>query len=148
MYEVGDLVWVRNGEGDSFTKLDPLWTGPCEILSKEGNTGRYDVAMPQGTEAVHLERFKPYLKPLQGNSIPFLYFKPQKKLPESDTYTVEKIIAHRIKKDPISRIYINGESDGRVMKVRKIHGNQHPNLLDISKTIGRDGIKIIEFPWI
>ena len=96
-YEPGDLVWVRNSAGDTFDKLDVLWTGPCEILHRYGSTGRYQVALPQGAEDVHMERFKPYLPPISGNPIPCLYFKPHPKLPETDDYVVKDIIAHRFK---------------------------------------------------
>jgi transposase InsO family protein len=98
IYAKGDLVWIRNGPGDEFNKLDPLWTGPCEILHQYGNTGRYQVALPQGSEDVHMERFKPYLPPNNRRAIPFHYFKPQPKLPETDTYIVDKIVDYRVKK--------------------------------------------------
>ena len=75
VYQPGDLVWVRNGPwtGPPGTKLDPLWTGPCEIIHRYGDTGRYKVALPQGPEDVHMEVFKPSLPPVSGNPIPFLY---------------------------------------------------------------------------
>ena len=43
-YQQGDRVWVRNlpHEGN---KLDPLWTGPCEVVDRIGNCGRYQVAI-------------------------------------------------------------------------------------------------------
>ena len=95
LYEPGDLVWVRNSAGDTFDKLDALWTGPCEVLHRYGATGRYQVALPQGAEDVHMERFKPYLPPLSGKAIPCLYYKPRPTLPETDDYVVDHIVGHR-----------------------------------------------------
>ena len=64
VFEPGDKLWIRNSapRTDS-TKLDPLWTGPCEILERLGNTGRYKVSLPSGVEDMHMDNFKPYLTP-------------------------------------------------------------------------------------
>ena len=98
-YQPGDKVWVRNTKNrtDS-TKLDPLWTGPCEILQRLGNSGRYKVALPKGVEDVHMDTFKPYICPPNGKAIPFLYFKPRQTLPETDDFVIDKILAHKIEK--------------------------------------------------
>jgi hypothetical protein len=98
-YAPGDLVWVENSKNrtDS-TKLDPLWTGPCEILERVAHTGRYKVVLPGGVEDVHMDDFKPYLTPPSGKAIPCLYFKPRNVIPESDEYIVEKILDHKVDK--------------------------------------------------
>jgi hypothetical protein len=98
-FQPGDKVWVRNSKDrtDS-TKLDPLWTGPCEILERLGTSGRYKVAVPTGIESFHMDDFKPYLSPPDGKVIPFLYFKPRNTIPEGDDYIVDKIIGHKIDK--------------------------------------------------
>jgi len=97
IFEPGDKVWVRNSANrtDS-TKLDPLWTGPCEILERVGNSGRYKVSLPSGVEDFHMDCFKPYLSAPDGKGIPCHYFKPRPKLPESDDFVVQKILAHKI----------------------------------------------------
>ena len=96
-YEPGDKVWVRNSPiRTGSTKLDPLWTGPCEILSRLGNSGRYKVSLPRGVEDMHMDNFKPYLTPPDGKAIPFHYFKPRPKLPETDEYVVQKILDHKV----------------------------------------------------
>jgi len=97
IFEPGDKVWVRNSANrtDS-TKLDPLWTGPCEILERVGNSGRYKVSLPSGVEDFHMDCFKPYLSAPDGKAIPCHYFKPRPKLPESDDFVVQKILAHKI----------------------------------------------------
>ena len=92
-YPVGDRVWVRNHHGS--TKLDPLWTGPCEILARVGATGRYKVALPHGPEDVHLERLKLYLPMIDGKKLTLHYFRPHRELPEDDFHIVEKIVSHR-----------------------------------------------------
>ena len=98
-YSPGDKVWVRNTpERTGGNKLDPLWVGPCEILDRFGKTGRYKVALPTGTEDVHMEHFKPYVSAPEGEAIPCHYFKPRPKLPVSDDFVVENILAHKIER--------------------------------------------------
>jgi transposase InsO family protein len=98
-YEPGDKVWVRNTKPRSnVSKLDPLWTGPCEILERIGSTGRYKVSLPHGVEDAHMDSFKPYLTPPSGVAIPFHYFKPKAVLHESDEYVVDKIVGHKVEK--------------------------------------------------
>ena len=98
-FQPGDKVWVRNSRNrtDS-SKLDPLWTGPCEILDRLGVTGRYKVALPSGVEDIHMDDFKPYICPPSGKAIPFLYFKPRQPLPETDDFVIDKIIGHKMEK--------------------------------------------------
>ena len=93
-YRRGDRVWVRNlpHEGN---KLDPLWTGPCEILDRIGNRGRYQVGIQDQVVDVHADRLKMYLPHVDGTKIVLNYYKPQTKVPEDDTYVVEKIMEHR-----------------------------------------------------
>ena len=95
-YEPGDRVWVRNlpHEGQ---KLDPLWTGPCEVLTRVGQTGRYKIAMPEGVQDVHIDRLKLYLPSIVGEKITMHYFRPQRDIPEDDALVVEKIVGHRTK---------------------------------------------------
>jgi transposase InsO family protein len=96
-YSAGDRVWVRNSRiRMQASKLDPLWLGPCEILERVGNSGRYRVALPNGIEDVHMDDFKPYLSPPNGKALPCLYFKPRSKLPETDDFVVDKILDHKI----------------------------------------------------
>ena len=96
-YEPGDKVWIRNTKPRLHTsKLDPLWTGPCEILERIGNSGRYKVALPHGSEDVHIEDLKPYLKQIDGTAIPCHYFQPKEKLPIDDSFVVNKILEHKI----------------------------------------------------
>jgi transposase InsO family protein len=98
-YEPGDKVWIRNSKNRTGSnKLDPLWTGPCEILDRVGSTGRYKVVLPSGVEDVHMDDFKPYLSPPDGKAIPCLYFKPRSKLPETDDFVVHKILDHKVEK--------------------------------------------------
>ena len=98
-FQPGDKVWVRNSKNRTeSSKLDPLWTGPCEILDRLGKTGRYKVALPKGVEDVHMDDFKPYVCPPNGKAIPFLYFKPRQSLPETDDFVIDKIMAHKIEK--------------------------------------------------
>ena len=144
-YVPGDKVWVRNSKNrtDS-TKLDPLWTGPCEILERVGNSGRYKVSMPKGVEYFHMDDFKPYLSPPNGKAIPFCYFQPREAFPESDDYVVEKIVDHKIDK---------GRHLWRVrwrvvMAPRKIPGSLPPIMLGRSNKIGRGGMWSITFPSI
>ena len=95
-YLPGDRVWVKTLPLNR-RKLDPLYTGPCEILDRVGATGRYTVAMPSGPEDVHMERFKPYLEAVDGRKTVFLHFKPHAPLPEDDNQVVERILRHRLK---------------------------------------------------
>jgi len=99
VYEPGDKVWVRNStQRTDSTKLDPLWTGPCEILERIGNTGRYKVSLPSGPGDMHMDNFKPYLVPPNGTAIPCHYFKPRPKVPETDEYIVQKILDHKVER--------------------------------------------------
>ena len=95
-YQRGDRVWVRNLPRDG-NKLDPLWTGPCEIMDQIGNRGRYQVAIQDNIVDVHADRLKMYLPHVDGTKIVMNYYKPQRQVPEDDTYVVEKILAHRIR---------------------------------------------------
>ena len=74
VYEVGDKVWVRNSKVRTRShKLDLLWFGPCEVLERYANTGRYRIVLLQGPDDVHFEDMKPYLHTIKGTAIPFLY---------------------------------------------------------------------------
>ena len=95
-YQPGDRVWVRNLAHDA-SKLDPLWTGPCEVLARAGNTGRYHIAFPEGIQDVHMERLKLYLPKPDGIKIPLHYYRPHRDLPEDDSLVLEKIVGHRIR---------------------------------------------------
>ena len=56
-YQIGDEVWVKNTKTrTNHHKIDPLWTGPCEVLERYGRTGRYKVSLQQGAEDVHMEK--------------------------------------------------------------------------------------------
>ena len=97
IFEPGDKVCVRNSPNKTnSTKLDPIWTGPCEIIDRVGDSGRYKVSLPSGVEDMHMDNFKPYLVAPEGKAIPCHYFKPRPKLPESDEYVVEEILDHKI----------------------------------------------------
>ena len=93
-FQVGYLVWVKNLP-HAGTKLDPLWTGPCQILDKKGNSGRYSVTLPSGKTDVHVERLKLYLPRLDGKKTELLYFQPLLEIPEDDAFVVDRIVRHR-----------------------------------------------------
>ena len=95
-YQFGDRVWVRNLPQDG-DKLDPLWTGPCEILARIGNTGHYTVAFPEGVQDVHSDRLKMYLPKVDGTKISLHYYRPHRDVPEDDSLVLEKIVAHRVR---------------------------------------------------
>ena len=92
----GDRVWVRNLPHES-NKLDPLWTGPCEILSRVGQTARYQVAFPDSIQDVHADRLKMYLPTIDGDKIKLHYYRPHCDLPEDDSWIVAKILGHRLR---------------------------------------------------
>ena len=45
-----------------------------------------------------MEHLKPYLQNVDGTAIPCLYYKPKAQLPTTDTYVVEKILQHRVRR--------------------------------------------------
>jgi hypothetical protein len=93
VFEPGDMVWLRNTDGAN--KLEPLWVGPCEILKRYGNTGRYQVATMDGPEDLHMDSFKMYTAPPSGKAIPCWFYRPAPKLPEGDSFVIDKILKHR-----------------------------------------------------
>ena len=96
-FHPGDRVWIRNlpHEGN---KLDPLWTGPCEVLERIGLRGRYQVAIQGDVVDVHIDRMKMYLPHVDGTKIVLNYYKPHRQVPEDDKdLVVDKILAHRIR---------------------------------------------------
>ena len=95
-YQPGDRVWVRNLPHEA-DKLDPLWTGPCEVLERVGRTARYKVTLPEGVQDVHIDRMKMYLPRVDGTKIALHYYRPHRDVPEDDSWTVEKIVVHRIR---------------------------------------------------
>ena len=96
VFKAGDRVWVCNLPHDA-NKLNPLWTGPCEVLGRVGNRGRYQVAILDNVGDVHADRLKMFLPNMDGTKIVLNYFKPQRTVPKDDTYVVEKIIGHQMK---------------------------------------------------
>ena len=56
-FHVGDRVWVPH---EAIDKLQPLWTGPCEVLRWISNTARYVVSHPSGEQDVYTDRLKLY----------------------------------------------------------------------------------------
>jgi hypothetical protein len=95
-YQPGDRVWVRNLPHEA-DKLDPLWTGPCEILSRVAQTGRYQVALPVGIQDIHSDRLRLYLPTIDGERIVLHYYRPAKDIPEDDAMVVEQILGHRVR---------------------------------------------------
>jgi hypothetical protein len=97
VYQPGDKVWIRNSaKRTDSTNLDPLCTGPCEIVERICNSGRYKVSLPFGVEDMHMDNFKSYMAPPDGIAIPCHYFKPREKVPEMDEYVVQKILDHKV----------------------------------------------------
>lgn len=70
--------------------------GPCKVLGRRGDTGRYTIELATGEVDLHMERLKPYLSNLEGKALPFWYYRAATKVPEEDGYVVEKFIEHRI----------------------------------------------------
>ena len=101
-YNPGDRVWVRNlpdgkDKGMSVdSKLDILWTGPCEVLQHK-HQGRYLISHPHTGEAdVYIDRLRPYIPPLEGDSIPLHYHAPAHIPSErDDRWVIKKILGHK-----------------------------------------------------
>ena len=96
-YRVGDRVWVRNLPHETVDKLRPLWSGPCEVLRRVGESGRYAIAFPHGVQDVHSDRLKLYLPAVEGERLPLFYYRPQRDVPHDDSYEVDEIVAHRVR---------------------------------------------------
>ena len=101
-YNPGDKVWVRNLSDDKNKhtgveeKLDILWTGPCEVL-KHQHEGRYLVSHPNtGQAEIYIDRLRPYIPPLEGDSIPLHYHAPTHIPSErDDRWVIKKIWGHK-----------------------------------------------------
>ena len=128
-FEAGDRVWVRNlpHEGD---KLDPLWSGPAEVLERVGLRGRYKVALGGSVIDVHADRLKMYLPHVYGTKIVLNYYRPHREVPEDDSNVVESILRHRVRDNT------SGMSDGKDMMIASTHGSQQVPLLDMSNRTG------------
>jgi hypothetical protein len=96
LFEPGDKVWVKR-RPTTGTKLDPLWTGPCEVMTVIGH-GRYTVNLPEGAEDVHTSSLKPYLLQMSGAAITWRYFQPRKYQEAAEGAVVEAILGHRTRK--------------------------------------------------
>jgi len=94
-YAVGDRVWIRNLPGET-TKLDPLYSGPYEVVRCHEHEGRYVIRTPEGVKDVHQDRMKMYLPRVDGSTLPLHYYKPTTLVPEGDSYVVERILDHRV----------------------------------------------------
>jgi hypothetical protein len=98
-YSPGDKVWIRTTQPRfRADKLDPLWMGPCEVLERIGQTGRYRVCLPSGIQDVHLDVMKPFLTSPATEAFPFYYYRPRSEIPISDVWIVEKILDFRVHK--------------------------------------------------
>jgi hypothetical protein len=53
------------------------------------------VAINGNVVDLHTDRLKMYLPHIDGTKIALDYYKPHRRVPEDDTYLVEKILAHR-----------------------------------------------------
>jgi hypothetical protein len=95
-FEPGDKVWVKRRPATG-TKLDPLWTGPCEVMEVTG-PGRYTINLPEGSEDVHTSSLKPYLLQMSGTAITWKYFQPRKYQEATEGAIVEAILSHRKRK--------------------------------------------------
>ena len=89
-------MWVRKLPHEVIDKLHPLWTGPCEVIRRIGNTARYVVSHPSGEQDVHTDRLNLYLPALDGERLPLHYYRPHRDVPHDDAYEVEAIVAHRV----------------------------------------------------
>ena len=59
---------------------------------------RYLVSLPEGATELHGEDLKPYYPPTGKNGVPYHFYVPDAAPPEKDTFTLEKIVDHRLDK--------------------------------------------------
>ena len=76
-------------------KLDIRWLGPCEIF-EDIIEGRYKILHPvSGEMDVHMDRLKPYMPTMNGDSYPLHYFYPPVIPAEKeDPWEVDQILGH------------------------------------------------------
>ena len=144
VYEPGDNVWVQTTRKRTGSdKLDPLLMGPCEILDRIGNSGRYTVALPEGKDDVHMDDFKPYLIP------PLMGRRSRVYILNRDRNCLKLTILSWIKFWTINlrKAYIYGKCAGKGMVQKRILGNQQPVLLDIYNKTGSCGTNNIKFKY-
>ena len=73
--------------------------GPCEVVSKEGNSSYVVSTYDEGQKEVHISQLKPYIEnPVTGDSVPLHYFRPGTQ-PSLPTPWVEGICDHRYQDD-------------------------------------------------
>ena len=98
-YAKGEKVWLKvlqSTPKETAKKLDVRWLGPCEIL-EHIIEGRYKISHPvSGEMEVHMDRLKPYMPTLEGDSYPLHYFCPPGIPAEKDDrWEVDKILGHK-----------------------------------------------------
>ena len=92
-------MWVKILPHDK-DKLSPLWMVPSEVM-RHVILGKYEVRTPKGFQTLHSDSFNPYREPLEGDTIPFQYYKPRRFAEEEETWVVEKILDHRKRKGEV-----------------------------------------------
>ena len=102
VYEKGERVWYKGHQKDTNSKLQRVWTGPGEILARQGRN-QYTVATERGEVVLDSMRIKPYIPPHteQGEDTqtpPLHYYTDQDFLIETDTYVLEKVLHHKPKR--------------------------------------------------
>ena len=102
VYEKGERVWYKGHQKDTNSKLQRVWTGPGEILARQGRN-QYTVATERGEVVLDSMRIKPYIPPHteQGEDTqtpPLHYYTDQDFLIETDTYVLEKVLDHKPKR--------------------------------------------------
>ena len=102
VYEKGERVWYKGHKKDKNSKLQRVWTGPGEILARQGRN-QYTVATERGEVVLGSMRIKPYIPPHteQGEDTqtpPLHYYTDQDFLIETDTYVLEKVLDHKPKR--------------------------------------------------
>ena len=101
VYEKGERVWYKGHQKDTNSKLQRVWTGPGEILARQGRN-QYTVATERGEVVPDSMRIVPYIPPHteQGEDTqtpPLHYYTDQGFLIETDTYVLEKVLDHKPK---------------------------------------------------
>ena len=102
VYEKGERVWYKGHQKDANSKLRRVWTGPGEILARQGRN-QYTVATERGEVVLDSMRIEPYIpshtEQGEDTQTPLIhYHTDQDFLIETDTYVLENVLDHKPKR--------------------------------------------------
>ena len=114
-YAPGQKVWVLRPRTKGVDKMKSWWSGPCEVKEKLGSHTYKVQVSPTLARECHCDQLRPYFDDILGRSWPMFYTGSVDQEKDDfgvEDFKVEKIVAHRTKKNGTLEFLVKWEGYG------------------------------------